>query len=329
MLCLPPFAYHAPESLAEAVALLMANGPGARVVAGGTDLFPRMKRGISQPPALIGLAGIPGLAAVDRAADGAIALGAAATLAQVAADRRFGPPLAAVAEAAASVATPTLRRMGTVGGNLCQEARCRYYDQSSFWRGGLGGCLKADGELCRAAPGSSRCWAALASDLAPALLALDASLDVTGPSGARSMPLADLYSGDGLAPLALGTCDVLSRVVIPANPASGSAYEKLRPRAAVDYPELGVAFWVRRDGDTVGSVRLALGAIASAPILVDGVAAVLSGERPTAERLAEAGRLAATVANPIDNGAFGPAYRRKMVAVLFARAFERAWSRAA
>jgi 4-hydroxybenzoyl-CoA reductase subunit beta len=303
VLRLPPFDYRAAASYDEAVALLAV--PGSRAVAGGHAAV---------RPASSGNGGL------------SVTIGAGTRLERVAASADVRLVATALAEAAASVGNPTLRRMGTVGGNLCQETRCTSYDRTEFWRTALGGCLKIDGDRCRVAPGSVRCWAVCASDLAPTVVALGANLGVHGVTGEREIAAADLYRGDGITPLGLDSCDVLTYLRVPAEPTLGSAYLKLRPRASFDYPSLGVAVAVRREGDRVAEIRVALGAVAPGPVSVD-VGEALVGRAPSTENLEEAARRVTEAASPVANADFSPAYRKKMAAVYFRRAFARAWER--
>ncbi|MFQ5460383.1 MAG: FAD binding domain-containing protein, partial [Anaerolineae bacterium] len=207
MLHLPPFEHVAAGSLTEAATLLATHGDRARLLAGGTDLLPRMKRRQDTPALLVGLRGVAGLDECQAGPDGWI-LGAGVTVDVLAAGGPGAKGQSAalprgLREAAASVATPTIRRMGTLGGNLCQETRCSFFDQGAFWRAAAGGCMKCQGTICRVAPASDRCWAVAASDLAPALMALDATVSIVGPDGGRTGPLDQLYTGEGETPLAL------------------------------------------------------------------------------------------------------------------------------
>jgi len=345
MLRLPAFERYEPTTVEDAVGLLDALGSDALVVGGGTDLLPKVKRGQRRPAALVSLSAIEGLDGVAVDADGA-RIGGLTRLATVAGHEELRQAYPAVAEAAGAAGTPTLRRMGTLAGNLCQDTRCRYYDQTAGWRAALGYCLKApgpagfvpdpsggdtdagddgdDGEEavpCRVAPGSPRCWAVFAADTAPALVALGASVTLVGPDGPRDLPLADLYRDDGVAHLAKDPAELLVEVRLPAADGVRSTYRKHARRGSVDFPEVGVAVAVRQAADgTVEAATVALGGVASRPVVAAEAAAALVGERPTPERLEAAGEAAAAAGQPMDNTALHPSVRRRVAAVATRRA---------
>jgi len=225
---LTPFTLHRPASLAEAVALL-AREPSARAIAGGTDLVPNLRDGLGAPAALVDLTAIAGLDAIEVAADGNATIGAAVTLARLARDEALAGVLPVLREAALVIAGPGHRTLASVGGNLCLDTRCVYYNQSAWWRRANDYCLKHGGETCHVAPQGKRCHAAFAGDLAPALIALGAEVDVVGPEGARRLPLEDLYADDGAAHLALARGELLAGVRVAAQPPGArSAYRKAR-----------------------------------------------------------------------------------------------------
>jgi 4-hydroxybenzoyl-CoA reductase subunit beta len=235
---LPDFTLHRPESLGALAALVRAE-PDARLVAGGTDLLPNLRRGLVEAPALIDLTALPGFAAIEPRPDGGLRLGAGIRLAALARAPELAGPFRAVAQAARGVAGPAHRNAATLGGNLCQDTRCLYYNQSDWWRGANGYCLKYKGDVCHVAPQGTRCRAAFASDLAAPLIALGAEVTLAGPEGERFIALADLYRDDGAAHLALAPGEVLLAVHLP--PFEGhSGYEKARQRAAIDFPLAGV-----------------------------------------------------------------------------------------
>jgi len=337
VLHLPPFRYLAPRSLPEAVGLLADLGPEARLLAGGTDLLPGLKRGQLSPGCLVALADVPGLDGVRPAGDAppeavrdaerfgpGLTLGALTSIAELGAGPLVRREYPVVAQAAELVATPTLRRMGTLGGNLCLDTRCTFFDRSPLWRAAAGECLKCAGDVCRVAPGADRCWAAASSDLAPVMVALGATVRLVGPGGERVLPVEGLYRDDGLAPLALEPGEILVEVRLPPPDGVRASYLKLRPRATFDFPSLGVAvaLWMR-DG-ACERARVVVGAVASRPLRMAAAEAVLSGHAPTAERLAAAADAVGQVVRPMDNVDLPPAYRRRMARVYTERALGQA-----
>lgn len=324
MMRLPPFTYLAPRTVADAVAALAEHGAAAMVVAGGTDLFPNMKRRQFEPRVLVGLGAIAGLRGVRGSAREGLTIGALTTLTEVAGHPEVARHYPALAAAAGLVSSPQLRNAGTLGGNLCVDTRCNYYNQSYEWRRAVGFCLKKDGAICLVAPGSTRCWAVSSSDTAPALVSLEARVRLVGPAGERTIPLADLYRDDGIAYLAKRGDEILTEVLLPSADGWRSTYLKLRRRGAFDFPVLGVAAAVRfaddRADGPVAAARVVLGAVASRPRPAEAAAAALVGQRLTDEVIARAADLAAGPSKPLDNTDFTHPYRKRMTRVFVARA---------
>lgn len=323
MLRLPPFRYLAPRSLAEAAAMLVEHGPQAALVAGGTDLYPNMKRRQQEPAVVIGLRGVPELRGVGEQEDGWVRLGATTTLAQAAAHPLLRQRYPAYTAAVASVSTPHLRRMGTVGGNVCLDTRCNYYDQGFHWRRSIDFCMKKDGAICWVAPSSPRCWAVSSSDTAPVLLVLGARARLVSAAGERLLAAADLFRDDGIAYLTKRPDEVLADLLLPPLPASAgwrSTYRKLRRRGSFDFPILGVAAAVRLEGCLAADVRLALGAVGSAPVNVSAHARPLLGSRPTLEAVDAVASAAHRAARPLDNTDLNYAWRKKMARIEIRRA---------
>jgi 4-hydroxybenzoyl-CoA reductase subunit beta len=320
MIRLPSFTYLAPRTVDDAARLMTEHGDAAMFVAGGTDLYPNMKRRQFEPKVLIGLRGIPGLREVRGSAGAGWTIGAGATLAAVAAHEGVARDFPALATAAGLVSSPQLRNMGTIGGNVCVDTRCNYYNQSYEWRKAIGFCMKKDGDICLVAPGSSRCWAVSSSDTAPVLWALGARARLIGAGGERTVPIAALYQDDGIQYLAKRPDEVLADLLLP--PADGwrSAYLKLRRRGSFDFPVLGVAVAIRLDGDVVRDARIVLGAVASLPRPAEKAAAALIGERLTRDLIARVADLAAGPAKPLDNTDFTHPYRKRVTRVFVARA---------
>ena len=290
MLRLPWFEHRAPRSIAEAAKILAGEGPRAMLIAGGTDLLPNMKRRHQSPAVLVSLRSIP-----EMKRNGA-AFGAGLTLSEIA--RNQNTP-AALRQAAAQVATPHLRNMGTLGGNLCLDTRCNYYNQTYEWRKAIDFCLKKDGKICWVATASKRCVAVSSTDTAPALIALNASVFLKSSSSEREVKVEDLYRNDGIDYLSRRPDEILTEVRVPAG--WKSTYWKLRRRGSFDFPILGVAAALQMEGSTIREARIALGAVASRPFLVEKAGEFLAGKTLTDEVIAQAGELVANRAKPMDN----------------------------
>jgi 4-hydroxybenzoyl-CoA reductase subunit beta len=323
MMRLPPFAYLAPRTVGDALKDLGDHGPEAMVVAGGTDLFPNMKRRQFEPRVLVGLRGIRELRGVRGDAGSGLTIGAGTTLTAVATHAAVLAHYPALATAAGLVSSPQLRNMGTLGGNVCVDTRCNYYNQSHAWRKAIGFCMKKDGDVCLVAPGSPRCWAVSSSDTAPVLWSLGASVRVAGPGGERTLAMPELYRDDGIAYLAKRPDEIVTDVVLP--PAEGwrSVYLKLRRRGSFDFPVLGVAVAARLEGPVVRDARIVLGAVASLPREAARAAQSLIGEPLTDERIARAAELAAGPSKPLDNTDYTHPYRKRMTRVFVTRALRR------
>jgi 4-hydroxybenzoyl-CoA reductase subunit beta len=323
MMRLPPFEYLSPRTVGDAVKYLSDRGPEAMIVAGGTDLYPNMKRRQFEPTALVGLRSIRELAGVRGDAARGIVLGSGATLSAVAHHADVVRHYPALATAAGLVSSPQLRNMGTIGGNVCVDTRCNYYNQTYDWRKAVGFCMKKDGDICLVAPGSPRCWAVSSSDTAPVLWSMGASLRLAGPAGERTIPVSAMFRDDGIEYLAKRPDEIVTGIMLP--PAEGwrSAYLKLRRRGSFDFPVLGVAVAARMDGDIVRQARIVLGAVASQPREATAAAAALIGQRLTAELITKAAEVAAGPSKPLDNTDFTHPYRKKLTRVYVARALAR------
>src|SRR6202521_2234042 len=279
MMRLPPFTYLAPVSVGDAVKLMADHGPEAMFVAGGTDLYPNMKRGQFEPSVLIGLRGIRDFAGVSGSPKTGLSIGAGTTLSDVASHADIAGDYPGLATAAGLVSSPQIRNMGTIGGNVCVDTRCNYYNQSYEWRKAVNFCMKKDGDICLVAPSSKRCWAVSSSDTAPMLWSLGASVKLAGPKGERVIPISALYQDDGIQYLSKQPGEVVTTIALP--PADGwrSTYLKLRRRGSIDFPILGVAVALRMEGDTVREAAITLGAVASQPRPAPAAAALLLGQR--------------------------------------------------
>ena len=254
-----------PTTVKDAIAARRQKPP-SRFIAGGTDLIVNIRRGIIRPELLIDLSGIDELSEIRADGDG-VTIGAGVTIATLASDPIIVGRYRAVAQAAEGIAGPGHRVMGTVGGNLCLDTRCIYYNQSEWWRSANSYCLKNRGDTCHVAPQGNRCHATFSGDLAPALLVFGAVIDIAGPQSQRRIPLSQLYVEDGRAHLALAEDELVVSVRVPANPPA-SLYEKVRARGAIDFPLAGVAVALAKSADTIGSLRIALTGTNSRPFLL-------------------------------------------------------------
>ncbi|MGE5264427.1 MAG: FAD binding domain-containing protein [Acidobacteriota bacterium] len=319
MLRLPPFEYLAPKTLDEAVALLDQHANEAMIVAGGTDLFPNMKRRQFDPKVLVGLSGLPELNGVKNGLG--YRIGAATTLSALSRDKKLHADYPALTTAAGLVSSPQLRNAGTIGGNLCLDTRCNYYDQTYFWRKSIGFCMKKDGDICLVAPGGHRCWAISSTDCAPVAVALDARVRLVGPRGSREIPAAALYRDDGMEYLSKARDEILTELVLPPADGVKSVYLKLRRRGSIDFPILGVAAALRVAPDgTVQHARVVLGAIASHPVEASEAVKILIGQKLEPDVIAAAAEAAYKPAKPMDNADASYAWRKKMVRVYVERA---------
>ncbi len=328
MLRLPKFEVLEPTSIDEAVGLLAEHGDRARPMAGGTDLLPNMKHRVEEPDVVVGLWRLPELVGVEED-ERELRIGAMSTLHDLAHEPRILRWVPALAEALSAVAGPQLRRMGTIGGNVCLDTRCVYINQTHFWRQALGYCLKKDGTVCHVVAGGQRCVAAANNDSAPVLMSLGARLVLRSPRGERVVPIDAFYSTDGVFNQTRARDELLTRIDIP-KPAHGTrmAYMKLRTRAAIDFPELGVAVLVRLDdSEHVEHVDVCVTALGARPIHVGKLAPLAVGrplDRATIDAIADE---AFRRCKPLKNIASDPSYRREMVPVLVRRALDRAMER--
>jgi 4-hydroxybenzoyl-CoA reductase subunit beta len=324
-LSLPQFKLLRPRALEEAVEFLARHaGEGARatrVVAGGTDLIPSMRQGLFAPEYVLDIRHIAELRGIQPKAGNGVEIGALTTLTAIQRSEFLKLHYPVLTEAAATVASPLLRNMGTIGGNICLDTRCLWYNQSLTWRKGCGFCIKKDGDLCHVAPGGSKCWAAFSGDTPPALLCLNAEVEIASASGVRRMPLSDFYTGQGDAYRRLQANELLTRIFLPeASAGYTGVYRKLRIRGSIDYPLAAVAVVMKRSDGHIARARLAITAVNPAPLLVKGASEMLEGNTVD-EALADAvGDLAAKIAKPLTTSALTPEYRREMIRVFTKRA---------
>jgi 4-hydroxybenzoyl-CoA reductase subunit beta len=319
MLRLPPFRYVAPPSARVAARILADSGPDAMAVAGGTDLYPNMKRRQFTPKVLVGLRRIAEGHGI--AANGALELGAMATLSEVSSHAVIRERWPAVARAAGLVSSPPLRNAGTIGGNLCVDTRCTYYNQTEFWRASIGYCMKKDGDVCLVAPGSDKCWALSSSDTAPVMIALGAEVTLVGTGGERRIPVRELYGPDGIAYLSKRPEEILTRVHLRDRTGWSATYRKVRRRGSIDFPILGVAVAVRRGtAGVVEEAKIVLGAVHTAPVEATDAEEFLRGKVLDAEAIEMAAGIAYKPAKPLDNADLAYAWRKRMTRIEVARA---------
>jgi 4-hydroxybenzoyl-CoA reductase subunit beta len=326
VLRLPRFKYLRPKTAREAARMAADLGPRAMFVAGGTDLFPKLKRRQFDVETLIGLDFLP---REIRNGSNECIVGAGVTLATASHDVHLNERFAGYAEAAGVVSSPPLRNVGTAGGNLCVDTRCNYYDMTYEWRKAAGFCIKKDGDICLVAPSSSRCWAVSSSDTAPMAIALDGVVSLTGPDGERELPVAALYRDDGIDYMAKQPSEVVTSLRLSADPTTGTAYVKLRRRGSIDFPIAGAAVAVQLDGGEVVGCRIVLSAVASHPLEAIAAEEFLKGKRVSADTLRETADIAAKPAKPLDNADLSHFWRKRMVRVVVEQALAEATTRTA
>ena len=317
---LPEFKLLRPRSAAEAIARLAEHAGNIRILAGGTDLLPSMQQKLFEPSYVLDIRRIAELKGIRPQPDGGVELGALTPLTDIERSDVLREHYPVLPEAARTVASPVLRNMGTIGGNICLDTRCLWYNQSLQWRKSCGFCIKKDGDLCHVAPGGSECWAVFSGDTPAALLCLDAEIEIANCSGVRRVKLADFYTGMGDDYRKLRSDELVTRILLPAS-SSGyrGAYRKLRVRGSIDYPLAGVAVVLKRSNGHIEDARIALTAVNPAPVLVRGATELLAGKRLTEELAEAAGVLAARTAKPLTTSALTPEYRREMIRVFTKR----------
>ncbi len=318
---LPTFQLLRPRTLDEAVLFLSKHADEVKVVAGGTDLLPSMKQKLFTPSYVLDLRGVGELRGIHEAPGGGVSIGALTTLASIEHSQLIRRDYAVLYHATKTVASPVLRNMGTLGGNICLDTRCLWYNQSLLWRKSCGFCLKKDGDLCHVAPGGKTCWAAFSGDTPPALLCLGAEIEIAGPDGVRRDPLAEFYVNDGIVRLHLSPQELVTRIHLPeASKGWRGSYQKLRVRGSIDYPLAGVAVALKLRDGRVEDARMAITAVNPAPHLIKDLDARLVGMEVNAEFAEQIGELASRTAKPLTTSALTPEYRREMVKVFAKRA---------
>ena len=311
MMRLPKFTYHTPRTVAEAVKIIADTGPEAQFVAGGTDLYPNMKRRQQMPKTVISVMRPPELNQINGDGKSGLVIGASVTLTDIVENEIIKRDYPVLASAARTISTPILRNMGTIGGNLLLDTRCNYYDQNYEWRKAINFCLKKDGDVCWVAPGSSKCWAVQSSDLVPVMVAIGARLRLVSTLGERIVDAAGFYNDDGIDYLKKRPDELLVDIHLPPTNGWRASYHKLRRRGAFDFPVLGVAAYVRvrtptsRDSDpVVDDAKIVLGGIAPSPVQVTDAARALIGSALNEDQIQAAAEAAYIKARPLDNTDF-------------------------
>jgi len=340
MMRLPKFDYRTPRTIAEAVKIVADAGPNGQFVAGGTDLYPNMKRRQQTPRTVISIMRLPELNQITREGKSGIRIGASMTLTDIIDHPVIQRDYPVIASAARTISTPILRNMGTIGGNLLLDTRCNYYDQNYEWRKGINFCLKKDGDICWVAPGSSKCWAVQSSDLVPVMVAIGAKFRLVSTLGERLIDATGFYNDDGIDYLKKRPDELLVDIHLPPTNGWRASYQKLRRRGAFDFPVLGVAAYVRYEtsanrtlpngrvsavdssGQRVADAKIVLGGIAPSPIEVSEAGKELVGHRLDDDHIRAAAEAAYIKARPLDNTDFVYQWRKQMARQYTIRALQ-------
>jgi 4-hydroxybenzoyl-CoA reductase subunit beta len=315
MMRLPKFEYRVPREIAEAVRIMAGSGPEGQFVAGGTDLYPNMKRRQQMPKTVISVMRVPELNQISGDGKSGIRIGASVTLTDIVEHQLINRDYPVIAHAARTISTPILRNMGTIGGNLLLDTRCNYYDQNYEWRKGINFCLKKDGDVCWVAPGSSKCWAVQSSDLVPVMVAIGAKFRLASTLGERMIDAAGFYNDDGIDYLKKRPDELLVDIHLPPINGWRASYQKLRRRGAFDFPVLGVAAYVQMENngsDRVKDARIVLGGIAPSPLDITEAGDALRGHPLSHEAIQAAAEAAYVKARPLDNTDFVMNWRKQM-----------------
>jgi 4-hydroxybenzoyl-CoA reductase subunit beta len=332
MMRLPKFDYRVPREIAEAVKIIAGSGPEGQFVAGGTDLYPNMKRRQQTPRTVISVMRVPELNQITGDGKSGVRIGASVTLTDIVEHPLINRDYPVIAHAARSISTPILRNMGTIGGNLLLDTRCNYYDQNYEWRKGINFCLKKDGDVCWVAPGSSKCWAVQSSDLVPVMVAIGAKFRLASTLGERMIDAAGFYNDDGIDYLKKRPDELLVDIHLPPLNGWRASYQKLRRRGAFDFPVLGVAAWIQVDETNLSSgsnqlasiknARIVLGGIGPAPVEVTEAGEALIGQPFDDDHIQAAAEAAYVKARPLDNTDFVMNWRKQMTRQYTLRALQ-------
>jgi len=322
MMRLPKFEYHTPKTISEAVKMIADVVPDGQFVAGGTDLYPNMKRRQQNPKSVISVMRLAELNQITGDGSHGLRIGASVTLTDICENKIINRDYPVVSRAARTISTPLLRNMGTIGGNLLLDTRCNYYDQNYEWRKAINFCLKKDGDVCWVAPGSSKCWAVQSSDLVPLMVAIGAKLRFASTLGERVIDAAGLYNDDGIEYLHKRPDELLVSIELPRTNGWRASYHKLRRRGAFDFPVLGVAAFIEQKDGLVSNAKIVLGGIAPSPVEIRDAATALIG-KPIGDDAIEAAAEAAYIkARPLDNTDFVYQWRKQMARQYTVRALK-------
>jgi 4-hydroxybenzoyl-CoA reductase subunit beta len=323
---LPNFEYLEPKTVTEAVALLATHQAHGKALAGGTDLLPKLKSRVTEPDALINLQAIPGLKGL-REEEGMIKIGALNTLGEMEEAALLKGNLAPLAEGARTVGASQLRNLATLGGNLCQDTRCLYYDHSHlFGQSVWDKCFKRGGEVCHLIKKGKKCFAVYSGDVAPVLLALGAKVKVTGAAGERVQDLAAIFSGLSDHVYTLQPEELITEIQVPKpSPLSRGAYVKYRERGSIDFPIVGVAVYLTLEGETIKDAKIWLTSVGPAPAQAVKAEAALRGQTISAELIEAAANQAHQEISPLPNHGYSAWYLKEMVKVFVKRACMQAW----
>ncbi|UCH21426.1 MAG: FAD binding domain-containing protein [Deltaproteobacteria bacterium] len=312
---LPKFEYFEPKQISEAVSILQ-NEPAAKILAGGTDLLVNMKHRVERPPVLVNIKRLGDLDFI-RQDNGDVRMGALTPLKRLYMTPLVMENLPGLAQAASSVGSYHHQVMGTLAGNICQQNRCMYFNQSQWWRSSRPTCFKAGGEICHVLNKKKTCYSTYCGDMAPALLVMNARIAITGPGGSRELPIEDLFSEDGKTPLRLNQAEILTEIIIPAESVTGICrYQKFANRDSIDFPIVGTAFWA---SEQKKEYRIAFTAVDRKPLRAQRVEAFLKGKKLDKITITEASGLAAGEAKPVKTSVYSPANKRRMMGLLFQR----------
>ena len=320
---LPKFDYVEPRSIKEASSILF-DDPKAKILAGGTDLLVNMKHRVEVPPVVVNIKRIPELDFIEEK-NGSIRIGALASLKRIYGNPLIGQKLPALTLAASSVGSYHHQIMGTIGGNICQQNRCKFFNQSKWWRSSRQPCLKVGGEICYVVNKKGTCYSSYSGDMAPALIVMNAKVRLESNTGMRESFLEDFFSGDGKTPLKAKKGEILTHVIIPEEAANGfSIYMKFANRESIDFPIVGMALWSSMKNK---EVRVSFTAVDRRPIRAKSVEDFLRGKDLTADTLEEMVGLAPKEATPVKTSLYSPSYKRKIVGLLLKSALKEALMR--
>lgn len=319
---MPAFDVKIPTSLEDALSFMKTHQGDVKIIAGGTDLVPSLKQKLFEPAHLLDIKPLRELSQVREMPDGTLRIGALVTISQVARHPLIQREFAVLAQAAQTVAGPSLRNTGTIGGNICLDTRCYWYNQSYFWRESCGFCIKKDGTVCHVAPGSKQCWAVYSADTAPALMTLDAKIRLSSATGERSILLPDFFVNEGTIRNNIRPDEILTEVILPASSRGlAGRYDKYRIRGSVDYPLAGVAITMRKNDGRIEDLRVALTAMNPRPVALPELLPEIAGKSGT-QVIAIVKQLALKTAKPLKTSASTMDYRRHMLGVMVKRSLQ-------